>query len=336
MKKIKTSILISVLVSFITIGIVIYITPTEGLWEAIQRIRLGFLAMAFAFHMFGWLVMGIRIKALAKAVNIKVSIKKSIEIVLAGAFAGGITPSYVGGEPVLIYLLGKQNNSSGGKSSVVVLGGRTLDLIFFIGVVLLSLLILGNLFARFIDIKWLLIGIIGISLVLIVFLYYSLYDPDKIKNIISYLGKPVERFKPNLKKKLFEEIDSFHKHLWFLLTKNKRYFGIGFLCTVLFWALEFSIPFILLRGMGVEVNFLQAWIGYVVVVAVTMIPITPGGSGFAEAGATITYSAIADVTFIGIFILLLRLITYYTNILVGGLVSSKVLYDLEYIEEHRD
>lgn len=333
MRRIKISLLLSITISLATIAIIIWLTPTEGILSAIRKIRIEFLLIALAFHAAGWFLIGIRVKALSKAVGIKLKLIKATEIVLSGAFAGGITPSYVGGEPVLVYLLGKEENSSGGKSTVVVFGGRALDVVFFICVVILSLVVLGDIFSKFISIWFVLLGIGILTILMGIFLFYSLYKPEKLKSLISYFGKTIDKFKPGMKKRLYNEIDSFNENLWFLFTKNRVYFGIGFLCTVLFWGLEFSIPYILLNGLGIQINFIQAWTGYVIIIFVTMIPITPGGSGFAEAGASLVYSTIAHVSVIGVFILLLRVVTYYTNLLVGGIISSKVLHDLAYIKK---
>jgi len=64
-----------------------------------------------------------------------------------------------------------------------------------------------------------------------------------------------------------------------------------------------------------------------------IIPITPGASGIAELGAKTLFSLFVNSSVIGILILAWRALTYYLNLLIGGVVSIKLLHDIDLIKE---
>jgi uncharacterized protein (TIRG00374 family) len=58
---------------------------------------------------------------------------------------------------------------------------------------------------------------------------------------------------------------------------------------------------------------------------IATIPLTPGNSGIAELSTATIYSTFVSTSVLGIFILGWRIVTYYLNIIVGGLVSIRIL-----------
>jgi len=64
-----------------------------------------------------------------------------------------------------------------------------------------------------------------------------------------------------------------------------------------------------------------------IIALVTMIPISPGGSGLAEFSAYILYSQKIPKEYVGPMVLVWRVLTFYMNILFG------VAFTLKYISE---
>lgn len=336
MRKTQKLLAISIGISLVTLGILIYFTTREGFIEGIKQVKLNYLIIALAFHVMGWGFWGLRTKFLAKASDLDVSFKKSTEIVLSSTFMAAITPSYAGGEPSRIYLLGKESNSSSGLASAIVLGERALDAIFLIFAGSLSILILSEEFGGSLNLKAFSFAVAILMLTVTMIIFLSLFKLHKIKKFISLIEKPIEKVRPGTKEVIYEELESFNQVLWNYIRKGKYELGIAFILTISLWALEFSIPYVLLKGLGAQVDFITAWSSYALILLIVMIPLTPGGSGMAELGASAIYSSISQGAPMGIFTLLWRFVTYYTNIGVGGFVSSKVLKDLDEIENKID
>ena len=78
------------------------------------------------------------------------------------------------------------------------------------------------------------------------------------------------------------------------------------------------------------VNLIRNFLFMLVIAIIMMIPLTPGGSGVAELGATSFYSLFVPSSIVGVFVLLWRLILYYLNILLG-LLSSLVIVRREFL-----
>ncbi|PTD93730.1 hypothetical protein C9439_06700 [archaeon SCG-AAA382B04] len=337
MKKTHKLLIISLTISLSTISVILYYTFSKGLFAEIDKIDTSFFIIAVLAHISSWLVWGLRVSLLSNLTTLKIKFKRSFEIVLSSMFAAALTPSYAGGEPVRIYLLGREEGGTPGCASAVVFGERTLDFLFLMFATALGLFLIGDIFlaeGSFVSLEAIVIFVISLMVLVIALLLISLYKPEKIKGFFRYFEKPIKKIKPVLIKKIYEEIDNFNESLWMFLRGEKKYLILGFLITAVFWTLEFSIPYLLLRGLGYDVQYILAFAGYALVMISIMIPISPGGTGVAETVFYFVYNSIVKgFVGIGVLVLLWRFITYYLNLAVGGIVSSKMLHDISTIEK---
>lgn len=337
MKRTNKVLIISLAISSITIGAILYYTFSKGLLTEIKKIDTAFLVIAVLAHMLSWVVWGYRVNLLAKITPMKLKFEKSLEIVLSSMFAASLTPSYAGGEPVRIYLLGKEEGGTTGNASAIVFGERTLDFLFLIFAITTSLFLVGDIFlaeGSFVTLEMVILFIVSLIVGMISLILISLYKPEKIKKFISFFEKPIKKIRPTLLNTIYEEIDNFHESLWMFLRGNKRYLFFGFILTAIFWTLEFSVPYFLLIGLGYNIPYVLAFAGYAIVMLSIMIPVSPGGAGVAEAVFYFVYnSLIKGLAGVGVLVLLWRFITYYLNLAIGGFISSKVLHDISQIEK---
>ncbi|RZN62924.1 flippase-like domain-containing protein [Methanonatronarchaeum sp. AMET6-2] len=336
MKRSGKLLLISLLISIITIAAIIILTVPEGLIDGLREINPFYLFVAGALHVAGWFFWTARIRVLSSASGMPIKFFSTLKIVLTSAFAAAITPSYAGGEPARLYLLSREKNGSGGVASAIVVSERAMDIIFFGFFGTLSLLILGERFSGYISISVAFTVIAFLFLTTGVLFLVSLFRKESIKRLAGFVVRPIEKAFPGTKDSIYREIDSYNVVLWDYIKGGKKNLLAAFLCTVGLWGLEFSIPYVLLTGLGIEVDFLAAWAGYALLMLVVMIPATPGGSGIAELGASVIYTAIAGSALIGIFVLLWRALTYYLDLLVGGITASFVVHDLKELREKID
>ncbi len=268
-------------------------------------------------------------KVMADALGGAVPFKKSVEIVLSNLFAAAITPGHAGGEITRVQLL-RGCNLSVGDASAVVLGERMLDALFLgiaapIGFVL---------FTKYVESGAGLVALFGgaalVFGILFFILLYVIVKPRKLKSLVGrarWLFVKVQGADKadQSMQKFLREIDVFHNSTKRYLKDERQALTKGFLFTTAFWLLQFSIASLILVGLGSQPWILASFSAQTVLMMIATIPLTPGNSGIAEVSTATIYSTFVSTSVLGIFILGWRIITYYLNIVVGGLVSIRVL-----------
>jgi uncharacterized protein (TIRG00374 family) len=93
------------------------------------------------------------------------------------------------------------------------------------------------------------------------------------------------------------------------------------LFTLLYWLSEILTASLILVGLGQPPLFLESFVIQLILAILMMLPLTPGSSGIAEAGAYSMYSMFIPVSIVGIFVVIWRVVLYYFNIALGILSS---------------
>ncbi|OKY77526.1 MAG: putative flippase AglD2 [Candidatus Methanohalarchaeum thermophilum] len=332
MRKSTKYLLFSLSISFLTIGALIYSSTKQGLWRALYQVKLSYVFVAVLLHVSGWFFWAIRTQILSRTIGLDLSFRRVFEVILSSNFVACLTPAFIGGEASRIYFLRDSEDGSMGKSSAIVFGERFLDLIFLVFVGGLSLAFISRELFHIPRIE-LLFLVLGLAVTLIIsIVLVILYSPEHVKKLFRWIGAPLDGFRPGSVESINHQVDSFQEGIMIYLKRGKGELITAFGFTVILWTLEFSIPFVIIEGVGGEILFLEAWSSYPLVLGVMMIPLTPGSSGVAEIGFTAVYSTIAEIPSIGIVVLLWRFSTYYMNLSVGGFLSSVYLKNLDAVE----
>ena len=339
MEGVKKWLAISLMISLLAIIAIQIFTDTnlEETIEGLRRIRPEFLLIAVGIRVLTWFLWGTRIKVMSNVVGTKLSFLHSLKIVLCGTFAAGVTPSYVGGTPVRIYLLNKEGISIG-DAALVDLVGRSLDGII-IGLVfpfawfafrdeIAPNVVLSSTFA-FLGISFSVGFILGA---------YGLMYPEKVKKLLERLSTSKIVRKITLDKsegiitRINLEIDNFRDGLFRFIKEEKKSLLVVIFCSVAFWLLLFIMPSFVLLGLDLDPIWIPSILVQVILMIAVMLPIAPGGSGIAEIGAASLYSTVlpeSDLPIIAVFILIWRFAMYYINLIVGGIVGLKVLQKID-------
>ena len=133
----------SLLISAISIALVTCLTYNSETIEALREIRLEYILGAVLFHAFSYLIWGLRIRALCKALGHRIGILKVTEIVISSTFVAGITPSSAGGEFLRVHSLNR-NRIPTGRATAIVVGERLLDAIFIFSSLPFAFYIFGD------------------------------------------------------------------------------------------------------------------------------------------------------------------------------------------------
>jgi uncharacterized protein (TIRG00374 family) len=177
-------------------------------------------------------------------------------------------------------------------------------------------------------------------MILILFIY-GLLKPGKVKSIIhkitgrfaNVLGKRTDISITSFTEQVDKEIDLFHESIRIFISEGKRGLLWGIIFTFLFWAVEFFQLVLILIGLSQTPSILIAFAAQVLLALIMIIPATPGASGVAELGAATIFSVFIDASIIGIAVIAWRALTYYMNLLLGGLMSLKVIKDMDLIKK---
>ncbi|MDY6833771.1 MAG: flippase-like domain-containing protein [Chloroflexota bacterium] len=337
MKNTRTWLVISLSISIVTIILVIGFTATEGILDSLAKIRVEYLLVAVALRILAWLAFANRLRVMSNLLGGHITLLESTKIILCSVFVAGITPSYLGGGPLRIYML-KNKGLSVGDATAVDIGGRALDGLVLVALFPLAWFIIGDAVSADVTLSWVLIAIgivlcIGLGIVL-----YGLIRPELTKSILEHLAQYMIIKKVTFGKvqsivnRINLEIDDFRSGLLVFVREGRIGLPIAFFSTVAYWLCLFAIGPVILLGLNTDPIWFSAMAAQLVLMLMASIPLAPGGSGIAELSAISLYSRLLPTTSletIGVFVVIWRCLTYYANLFVGGIASINTLRNVE-------
>jgi hypothetical protein len=304
-----------------------------------KEVKTEYLLLAVALHSFSYVIWGARTKLMSNALGYKTKLISCIEIVTSSTFVAALTPSSVGGEPLRVHLLYKENLPVG-RASAVVLGERVMDAILMLTFAPFALYIFRDVMQDSRIDTIFAIGQIFMATILVL-LIYTIWKPEKTKSGMTYiankitgiLGKKSKDKHYKLIERIDHELEQFHESLVTFLKDGRRGLLYGAGCTALFWIVEFTMLPVILLGLNQEPQLLLVYASQVLLILLIVIPATPGSSGIAELGATTLFSVFVPSSILGIIVVAWRALTFYMNLVVGGIISFKILKDTDIMKK---
>jgi uncharacterized protein (TIRG00374 family) len=286
-----------------------------------------FFLAAIGFHLMSFVFWSLRIKLLSKTNGFKISFVDSFITVISSLFAATITPGYVGGEPVRI----KKLNDYGvpyGNATAIALGERGFDSIFFVMIFLIiifsGLLILSG------EMKtYTIIGLI-VLVIFLSFLLLSIGANNLFKRGISWFEKIYLRIRKkdtgrDAVPKIIEQIEAYSGSTRKIFLQSPATLLLGIAVTSLLWLSDFMVPSMLIIGLGFRPDYIYIIFIQVILVLISLIPITPGAAGIMELLMIATFSIFLPHGYLIAFVIVWRFITFYLNIIIGSLAIHKVV-----------
>ncbi len=330
--------LVSIGFSTLVLGGVLYFTVDETTVEYLRRVNPLYLALAVLLHILSLVFWAMRIKLMSASLGYRVGFLHSFNLVLANMLVAAVTPSQAGGEPVRIHELYRAGVPVGDATAVVVME-RILDGIVLGALGAFSMLFLGrywsSLTSGFSGASFLMYAAWVFVIISVLAFVYSVKNPDHLKRALKGISRWIDRRRrvkrlESLLETIDREVDNFNCGLVKFVNHGKIGLVWGTIFTFLFWFSEFAIASMLLMGLGQPAFLIESFVVQLILAVIMMIPLTPGGSGVAELGATSLYGLFVPSAIVGVFVLLWRLILYYLNVLLG-LMSSLVIVRREFL-----
>lgn len=315
-----------VLISIASILLIFRLTETSITWSAISAAKWELLLLAFMLHALFWLFWAVRLKLLFSFLNHTISLGYAFDTTLASMFLAAITPSSAGGEPVRVKML-VDKGAHIGSATAVVLVERLLDAIFFIAALAFFILLSG--FSTRLGLK---VGLVFfVSLVIfIALLYLGVKKPERIDRPVD-LGYPIlkmllrEEKAVKICEYLKKELRLFTTALSQLANNSSTRLIAAILLTAAAWLSEFLVPSAVLMAFNQSPFVLYSITAQLIIVIVSLVPLTPGSSGIAEASMFYLYARFVTAPMLGVLIGVWRTFTYFSNLLVGFIITAKVL-----------
>ncbi|GAU77623.1 lysylphosphatidylglycerol synthase transmembrane domain-containing protein [Fusibacter sp. 3D3] len=295
-----------------------------------QTVKVGYILGAIGM-MFGfWGLESLMIGLLLDHVDDKVERKHipwiAIKTTLIGQYYSNITPFASGGQPIQLLLLRKHKVSTSNGTAILV--GKFL--VFQITVTLYALFLSLFNFRYIFNEMSLITGFLALGLVintlglsLIIFLAFK---PSWIK----YLGKKMNTLLSHVKliksrekseRKWVRFVEEYQQGIEKLKSDPKKTL-ILFALSILQVTLFFGITYVIYRALNlsgispVKVITLQA----ILYMCVSFMPI-PGTVGASEVGFSMVLGSVFTTHFVGVAMLLWRLISYYFGLLFCGIFT---------------
>lgn len=326
--KHKKLLWISIGLSLGILLLVIIFTFDDGTIEALQNLNAWYLLLAFGLHLLAIVFWGLRIMVLSRSLNYKVPLHHCINMAAAGQLLASITPSSIGGEPVRIHELYKAKVPIA-DATAIVLVERLLEAVLLVMGVIIGMSAFsiiyqnGEIAPELIAAGW--VGTVFFAGILIV-LVLVMRKPETVKRWgLKIAGIFTKKFSEAKREKLncdvVSGIDQFYGTFRHFAGNARWGLALGFLFSLAFWSCEYAIASVIMVGLGYSPNILLSIVFQLIIAVILMIPLTPGSAGLAELCYAGFYALIIPASVIGLFVVLQRLILYYSNLIIGFIAS---------------
>ena len=343
MKRIILNSIIIIATSIVLVILVFFTDGVQSLFDLIVRTNYYWLFVAWMgnvmFWVFGAVTMGFLKRGIIGSKN---DPGQNFKTVMVGQFFASITPFATGGQPAQVYMMRRMGVDGGTGSSIVILKSVLLQSVL---VAYCTVLYITNRFflIDFIP-KFNTLFFIGITASILLLGLYGLFmfksnAADKavhiflkILHFFKITKNPDEKFN-----EIKESLERF-KEGFRILAKRKIYLFLAYIAQFAQLTSLFFVPVFMMRaleGMFMFTNELFVCTAMVVMIA-AMVP-TPGTTGGAEGLSLLFISPFFYNSPKMSVILIWRILTYYSNIIFGGIfclfVKEKPLKPAEEEEE---
>ncbi|MNF51665.1 hypothetical protein D3C84_329890 [compost metagenome] len=281
----------------------------------LQAFPLPMLMVLLAMIGSCWVINTARLRLLLGDQASRLGRLKCLATVLATEFAICATPGGSGGPLTLMTVLA-HNGIRPARSSAVFAMDQFSDLVFFfcalIAVLLYALFqnITRNLEWMLLVSALLVLGALGLSLGLVHFHRHFLRINGRLLARLNV--KPATRLRWGRK--------TLHFLAAFADTckmPRRRLVGV-FVLTCLHWALRYSVLYLALRGLGVNLQWAWTFLIQMLSLSAGQLSLLPGGAGAAELTSAALLTPMVGKTSAAAAILIWRAVTYYFYLVAGG------------------
>ncbi len=262
-----------------------------------------------------WVLNALRLRLLLGQHGERLGLVRSVGVVMATEFAICTTPGGSGGPLTLMALLARERIGAAHSGAVFAMDQLN-DLLFFfcamLGIAAYAVFhSLGrSQEAMLLSSALLLCTAMGAVIAL---LRYR-------RGMLRFNGRLLRRLGVSLKrrKRWTRKLLHFFHALAQTWRLPKRTLALVFALTCAHWSLRFSVLYLVLRGLGVELQWVPSFLVQMLSLSAGQFSLLPGGAGAAELTSATLLSPLVGSSTAAAAILIWRAVTYYFYLLAGG------------------
>jgi len=325
---------IFVALSVITYTLLLVFTATKKTWAAFKEIDIVFLPIVLILLSLYLVFESFRIRLIAKAISGKwIPFGRCSQVIFCGAFLSAVTPFQAGGAPLQIYVL----NKAGLKVSSALLLLLFRALFYLTGMLIFLPFIMPFFRTEYSGKSMQILSRYSIFAYLFLFslLFLVLFMPKFLKKMIYSLTfrKRKKTRMTGIMFRILREIKRSRYRL-FDFIKNKKLYALGIIITtIIVYIPNYSIAYFILKGLSINVPYFDTIFRQVFLLFAAFFFPTPGAEGIIEGGFAVLFYSSVPQYLIGMFAILWRFVTYHLVVIVGGILTLRVLNLTEMIKE---
>lgn len=305
--------LASVALSVGSLVYILYRVPGEAFTLAHRAIAWPRILAAFLLLTLGWLVDALRLHFLARALGCRLPLTTGLRAILAGNFVTLVTPFLFGGAPAVVYILTQAGLTWAQATAVVAAGGWVAQG----ALVLLSLVALATLHVLRVPVPLSTFFVAGVGL------YFLLLALAGFLVLRPELSELALRLVPaRLRSRARQGLHHFQSNMARLFIASPRWLALAFSCALVYFLLLFALTPTLLAPQAPTLPWPALAALQDTAYLVAAFAPTPGGSGASEFGILYIFRRVLPLPLVKEYILWWRLLTFYLNLLVGGIALS--------------
>lgn len=310
-------------------------TSSAESFRYLTQLKPLFLIIALVLSACDWILGGMRLLVLSAQLFPQIEFKTCVKSNLSNLFLGAVTPAQTGGGAAQIYVLYKSGMpfAEATMASVVCFLGS----IFFLISCAFYLLCFGHVPAM--NPSLLLLSRVTLSVFSAIILLFivAVIKPQTFENVtkrflgvIPLLKKLLESGKLQV---FFDSVQKYQNIMRIYTSKGKLALLAAFMLSSIIYFNKFFIAYIVLKGMGLDVPFIQTIFIQMILFLIFYFSPTPGASGVAELSSARLMGTIIPKSSQAIFTMLWRTFTLYIGVAVGGTIMLKYLLAQDILPE---
>lgn len=329
-KNKKVKYVLNMVIMFIVIFVILYFTLKDNfnaVMDNIKKMNIFYLLIGIGLMILYRFFLGISLYIVTKCNKQRYSLKKSFQLNFITQFFNGITPFATGGQPSQIYYLHQEGIPIAKGTNIVlqnfILYQTALIILGLFAVIfnkITGLFAKDNIMANLVTLGFVINFLVWLGSFIISF--GEKINSFIINKLLVFFAKlKLIKNYEKTKKKFTDYITNFYENAMILKESKKDVF-IAVIVNIMALLFLYSVPIILIRGMGIasNINYLTSLVAvsYVMLIG-SFVPI-PGGTGGIEYGFIHFYGYfLSDAILVSVMIVW-RVITYYIGMVFGGIL----------------
>ncbi len=321
--------------SVITYTALLVFTATKNTWYVFKETDAFYIPLIFGLLSLYIVFESFRIRLIARALSGKwIPFGRCSQVIFCGAFLSAVTPFQAGGAPLQAYVLNRAGLEWGTALLLLLFRG----LFYLIGLLLFLPFILPFFRIQYSGRSMQILSRYSVFTYLFLFgiLFLVLYMPRFFKKFIYSMtfrkGKTTGATR--IMFRVLNEIKMSRENLLDFMRNKKLYALAIIITTVIVYIPNYSIVYMILKGLGIDASYAETIFRQVFLLFAAFFFPTPGAEGIIEGGFSVLFYSSVPRYLIGMLTVLWRFITYHLVVIIGGILTLKILNFTDVIKEN--